>query len=396
MQTATAFIFVTLLAAVFILASLDRRKRRPLVDPPAVSFLVPVYNDGATVVDTLESIRCVAGSRTDIVVIDDASTDDTYQRLCRYAQGSGIRVLRNPHNRGKSNSLNDAVRFARHEILLFVDADVVVNESAFRGVLARLGNERVGAVSWPYAPCNGGFIPVMLHIEYNMLALVQGAYNLTSAMSLWGGFLAVRRKAFAAAGGFSVDAITEDMDLAFKLDRLGWKVEQSFVAVATHVPDSVPDWYRQKLRWYTGGLQAAIRHWPVWIKNPIHIALVSAMGAFVGLSLAALVRELSTLQNVMQYFALARETLSLLASLKLIGLVYGASIVENIAWMLAFTLVALPWIFPLITGVRKLHLVALVVPFSIIYMPVSMGVLASAAMMLIVHVSKMKPGSRAW
>lgn len=387
---------MTLLAAVYVLASLDRRKRRPLVDMPPVSFLVPVYNDGATVIETLESIRRVAGCRADIVVVDDASTDDTHARLCRYAEGNAVRVFRNPSNRGKSNTLNDAARQARHEILVFVDADVVVSERALRDVLARLGDDRVAAVSCPYVPCNRGFIPVMLHIEYNMLALVQGAYNLTSAMSLWGGFLAVRRNAFVAAGGFSVDAITEDMDLAFKLDRLGWKVEQSFVAVATHVPDSVRDWYRQKLRWYAGGLQAAVRHWPVWIRNPIHIALISAMGAFVALSLLALVRELSTLQNIMQYFTLARETLSLLASLKLTGLAYGASIVENIAWMLAFTLVALPWIAPLITSVRKLHLVALVVPFSMIYMPVSMGVLASAAVMLIVHVSRMKPGSRAW
>lgn len=387
---------MTLLVAVFILASLDRRKRRLPVDLQAVSFLVPVYNDGATVIDTLESIRQVAGRAADIVIIDDASTDGTHERLCRYAQGSGVRVFRNPRNRGKASTLNDAVRHARHDILVFVDADMIASERALRDVLARLGSDRVGAVSCPYVPCNRGFIPTMLHIEYNMLALVQGAYNLTSAMSLWGGFLAVRREAFAAAGEFSVDAITEDMDLAFKLNRLGWKVEQSFVAVATHVPDSVRAWYRQKLRWYAGGLQAAIRHWPVWIRNPIHIALVSAMSAFVSLSMLALFREWTTLQNVMQYFAFASETLSLLASLKLTGLAFGVSIAENAAWMFAFTLVALPWILPLITGFKKLHLVVLVVPFSVIYMPASIAVLGCAAGKLVIHAIRLKPGARAW
>ncbi|MCB1692067.1 MAG: glycosyltransferase family 2 protein [Pseudomonadales bacterium] len=366
---------------------------RPL---PEASFLVPCFNDAATVIDSIESLLKVLGPDADIVVIDDASTDESVALLEVHAGRMPYRLLRNDSNQGKSWTLDHAYRLARHDILVFVDADVTVDAPALRDVLERLRDPRVGAVSCPYVPRNTGIIPLMLHVEYNMLSLVQGAYNLASAMSLWGGFLAVKRAAFEQAGGFSLDAITEDMDLAFKLNRCGWKVEQSFVPVRTIVPETLGAWFRQKLRWYQGGLQASLRHWRVWITNPIHLLFMSSMATFIALSIVSLGQQVATLQNVVDYLGLLGETLSLLASLKAVGLVYGATLLKDALWGLAFTLVCIPYVLPMITSLRKAHLALLVAPFAMVYMPASLVVLVCAAAVLAVHARHLRPGVRAW
>jgi hypothetical protein len=59
----------------------------------------------------------------------------------------------------------------------------------------------------------------MQHIEYVMLAYIQGSYNIISAMGMRGGCIMVDRKAFLEVGSFSYQAIIEDMDLAFKLNK---------------------------------------------------------------------------------------------------------------------------------------------------------------------------------
>jgi cellulose synthase/poly-beta-1,6-N-acetylglucosamine synthase-like glycosyltransferase len=58
----------------------------------------------------------------------------------------------------------------------------------------------------------------------------------------------VQKDAFEKAGKFSLQAITEDMDLAFKLNELGYKVQQSFYKVETVVPDTWKELYKQKMR----------------------------------------------------------------------------------------------------------------------------------------------------
>ena len=84
----------------------------------------------------------------------------------------------------------------------------------------------------------------------------------------------VQKDAFEKAGKFSLQAITEDMDLAFKLNECGYKVQQSFHRVETVVPGTWKELYKQKMRRNSGGTQCFIKHWRVWVKNPLHVIFV--------------------------------------------------------------------------------------------------------------------------
>src|SRR5690606_24744668 len=210
--------------------------------------------------------------------------------------------LRNPRNLGKSLTLNRVADRARHELIVFVDADVIVNPQALRDALTRLQNPSVAAVSCPYAPQNGGFIPLMQSIEYNMLSFIQGAYNAFSAIALWGGLIDGRRSAISAAGRFTLNASTEDMDLAFRLNERGWRVEQRFVKVRTYVPDTLKGWAKQKIRWSSGGFQCFLAHWRIWLRNPLHILFLFTFCLLTVAGVIDMAREIVLWENILGYF----------------------------------------------------------------------------------------------
>lgn len=58
-----------------------------------------------------------------------------------------------------------------------------------------------------------------------------------------------RTSAVRQVGLFSLWALVEDMDMAFKLNEAGYRVEQSMHFVLSEVPATLKTWYRQKMRW---------------------------------------------------------------------------------------------------------------------------------------------------
>ncbi|MBI4970692.1 MAG: glycosyltransferase family 2 protein [Candidatus Omnitrophica bacterium] len=85
-----------------------------------VSFVIPVYNSEATILQTIQSINTPG----EILVIDDASTDKTPSILSDLGVSGKIRILRNPANRGAAYSRNLGVRESHGEIIILLDSDV--------------------------------------------------------------------------------------------------------------------------------------------------------------------------------------------------------------------------------------------------------------------------------
>ena len=360
-----------LMGSMLLLSFLDRHRTRRLTVLPPMTVLIPCYNDGASIGATLASVFANDPSgQNEVIVINDASRDDSGAQLERLRRQYPFRLIVNPVNRGKAVSLNDAAREARHEIILCIDADTELNHGAAGDMLARITCDRhVGAVSCPYRPSNRGFLPTMQAIEYRMLLLTQGAHNLTSAMALWGGCLMVRREAFLAAGGFSADAITEDVDLAFKLNRLGWRVEQSFVAVDSAVPATLRAWVRQKLRWTAGGMQCYVRHVPVWIRNPSQIAFIFAYSLLILSSIPAVLSDLRFGGNLMTLFTALNRFHTVSASIVEVLGFYGRDLLRRMLGSGLCCLLSTVYIFPLIRRPRQCWKLLLVFPFSLLYFP---------------------------
>jgi glycosyltransferase involved in cell wall biosynthesis len=91
-----------------------------------ISIIVPVYNNAKDLLECVAALQVSSLPRTEIIVVDDASTDET----AVIAASLGVHVLTLRTNSGPAAARNYGARHAAGEILLFVDADVVLASGA--------------------------------------------------------------------------------------------------------------------------------------------------------------------------------------------------------------------------------------------------------------------------
>lgn len=374
----------------------DKGKKRPFAGLPPLSFMVPCYNDLDSVGQTLNSIYDVCGSDASIFVIDDCSTDGSREKLAVLKARYGFTLIFNSSNLGKSKTLNEHFHLTKNNIVVFVDADVIVNRQSLVDAISRLQSSDVGAVSCPYRSANSGLIPLMQTIEYNMLSFIQGAYNLFSAIALWGGFIVIKREAFLNVGGFTLNAITEDKDLAFKLNENGWRVEQSFYPIRTYVPDTFSKWFRQKIRWNSGGFQCLVRYYRVWLKNPLQILFVFSFSAFLILSTLNIGKNLFLWDETISYFVRLDQSESVWVSLQLTSTKFGVLILKDFIWRIFYTLFSLPFVLPLVSTVKRIYICFLIIPFSIFYVPLLSSISIIGAIYFLQKRRLLNKAIRAW
>jgi dolichyl-phosphate beta-glucosyltransferase len=93
---------------------------------PGISVVVPAYNEEAGIAVTVHALRDwldAHGDAFEILVVDNASTDRTAERVAEVADGQRVRLLRNERNRGKGYSMRRGMLDATGELRLHCDAD---------------------------------------------------------------------------------------------------------------------------------------------------------------------------------------------------------------------------------------------------------------------------------
>lgn len=85
-----------------------------------ISVIIPTYNHGHCIVEALESVLAQTVQPTEVLVVDDGSTDDTRERLAQFRDP--VRYLYHD-NRGRGATRNRGIREARGNWLAFIDAD---------------------------------------------------------------------------------------------------------------------------------------------------------------------------------------------------------------------------------------------------------------------------------
>lgn len=89
-----------------------------------VSIITPLYNSEQFIGETIESVLRQTHQNWEHIIVDDCSTDDSYNIACRYAQAdSRIKLLRNRVNSGVSKSRNEGLTHSTGEYIAFIDSD---------------------------------------------------------------------------------------------------------------------------------------------------------------------------------------------------------------------------------------------------------------------------------
>ena len=268
-----------------------RRRSRPspgvAAPPPAIATVIPAWNEGASLLRTVETLLAQEDQPEEIIVADDGSSDRSLALLQeRFAIAfpsrdelgvsachPHLRVLRKPHS-GKADSLNRAIARTTAEVVMVLDADTLLCPGAIAAVRRSFARhpdvDAVGGVLLPTCSDSRwgrwfGFFQRYEYVIGHLWRLTWSRFDATLLIS--GACGAFRRGPLLAAGGFDPSSWTEDYEVMFRLHRhlrrcgrsCRVRIEPDFVA-RTEAPETIPTFLRQRRRWIGGAAETLFRY----------------------------------------------------------------------------------------------------------------------------------------
>lgn len=200
-----------------------------------ISVILPVYNGGPALARSLLALSATDFSGAwELIVVDDGSTDDS----ASLAQASGARVLTTASPRsGPAAARNLGARYAAGDVLLFLDADVLVRSNTVSHAVSFLTtHDHYAAVFGSYDAT-----PTCRHFVSQVKNLFHHYTHQTAnpeADTFWAGCGAIHRTAFWAAGGFDAHRyprpMIEDIELGRRLLQHGYRIGLDKTWQVTH------------------------------------------------------------------------------------------------------------------------------------------------------------------
>lgn len=220
----------------------------------SVTAIIPSYNGGPELRNTVQSLIQQKTSIQEIIVVDDGSTDGSCDFLEALSQEqANLRLVRHQQRAGKSAAINHAAYLATGELLLVVDHDTSLDPDACMRLACAFNDTSVAAASGNLLVSNRKRNPLtaLQSLEY-MLAIPigRGFLNQLNAMSCCSGaFSMFRADTFRLVGGMNVGP-GEDLEITLRLRHAGYKIRFVDSALAeTSVPPTIRGLFKQRLRW---------------------------------------------------------------------------------------------------------------------------------------------------
>jgi biofilm PGA synthesis N-glycosyltransferase PgaC len=253
---------------------------RPLVQPtawPLVSILVPCFNEEDTVEPMMHSLLALDYPQYEILLVDDGSTDHTFERARRFPGQYGrcrVRVYRKP-NGGKWSALNFLFHRSFGELVLCVDADSQLNPDALRRLVPHMADPQVAAVAGYVRVRNRTNTLTWLQTwEYLWASVLRLAQGHSGTVLVVAGPIGLFRRSVLEEvylrygwaqdvshpgqvhGPYEGTTFAEDFDLSLTILSLGGRIVYEPHAVShTTAPVSTFALLNQRYRWFRGSLQ---------------------------------------------------------------------------------------------------------------------------------------------
>ncbi len=228
---------------------------------PSLTVIVPAYNEAATVADTIRSLQEQTVPPSEVIVVDDCSTDATAE----IASALGVTVVRPPRNTGsKAGAQTFALDLVRTDLVMAIDADTTLATDAIESLLPAFEDPEVAAACGLVLPRRvhtiwerGRYIEYLL--AFGFFKRVQDTYGKPLISS--GCFSIYRTAGLRTLGGWSTRTMAEDMDLTWTIYREGGKVRFLPQAVSYPIePHNLGFLGKQLRRWSHGFVQNVRLH----------------------------------------------------------------------------------------------------------------------------------------
>lgn len=259
---------------------------------PPVSILIPCFNETAQLEETLAGAALQDYPDFEIIAIDDGSTDGTGAALDRLAENlTTLRVVHLAGNQGKSSALNAGALAARHEILVCIDGDAMLDRHVLTWFVRRFQClPELGAVTGnPRIRNRGSLLGRMQVGEFSsivgLVKRAQTAYG--SLFTVSGVICAFRKRALQDAGWWTRGALTDDVDISWCIQLAGWRISFEPKALCwILMPETLGGLWRQRLRWSEGGTRVMLDMVPALLRASSARMWIPWVNAITGLAWA--------------------------------------------------------------------------------------------------------------
>lgn len=276
---------------------------------PGIAVTVPAYNEAPLIVDSVSSLLALEYPNTDVIVVNDGSTDETLERLrstfdirridAEYPVDLGCEPVRDIYrapdedlvvidkeNGGKADALNAGLFFTDQPLFCAIDADSVIESGGLMQVVepfltnpaetvATGGSVRIAnGCTFEHGALQDVSLPSNRLVRFQVVEYLRafllgriGLSNLNSLLIISGAFGLFDTETLRTIGGYDTDSITEDMELVVRLQRhlveTGTENAVHFrpqPVAWTQAPTSISALSRQRRRWFRGLLDTLVVH----------------------------------------------------------------------------------------------------------------------------------------
>lgn len=270
-------LYYSYLTVAGILDRYSKKKPVKLVHYPTVAVLIPAYNEGIVIRQTLEAMLAIEyPGDLDVFLLDDQSQDDTSSIALEFTtMFSRMHYVKVPKGEpiGKSRVLNYGLSITDSEYFLIFDADNQPKPDTVTRLVEQAHSTKnacgaVGVVKTINATTN--MLTRMIAIEFQVFQLIMqsGRWKAFKTGSLAGTNMLLRRDVIENIGGYDPYALAEDAELTMRITALGYTLPVVYEAETwEQEPETMKVYMKQRTRWMLGNiylLEKSIRTWEFW------------------------------------------------------------------------------------------------------------------------------------
>ena len=274
------FVFLSVYVQVFFFITffenrkkiVTRNEKITLKHYPAVTIVVPSFNEGQTVYKTVRSLFDLnyPQNKVWIFLVDDGSTDNTLRVVNKFSKYPNVQIF-HKKNGGKYTALNLGLENLKTDFFGCLDADSVVDPEALIRIMSYFEKDKsIMAVAPSVAVHNPeNFIQYAQKAEYNMGVYLKKMLDFLGAIHVTPGPLTIfKKQVFDDLGPYRHGHNTEDMEIAYRMQKNNYKIEHCNDAyVYTNTPGTIRKLYRQRLRWIYGFINNTIDYCDVLFRK---------------------------------------------------------------------------------------------------------------------------------
>ncbi|HUH33122.1 MAG TPA: glycosyltransferase [Daejeonella sp.] len=261
------------LSLLFLFIRHKGKRHQPLTlfEFPLVTIQLPVYNERYVIERLLRSVAMLnyPKEKMEIQILDD-STDETSDICQREAdkltrQGFNVRYMHRSSRKGfKAGALQDGLLESCGEFLVIFDADFIPDPDFLTKTLPYFTTQNIGLVQtrWGHINASQSWLTRVQELGLNGHFIIdqQGRdksglfINFNGTAGIW------RKSCIVDAGGWQFDTLTEDLDLSYRAQMRGWKLNYCpDIITPAELPFLLNSLRNQQFRWIKGGIETSIK-----------------------------------------------------------------------------------------------------------------------------------------